>query len=100
MRRTHLRGHQNIFKRLVVHAAGFNLGLLMRTLIGVGKPRRLQGAASAALVAALWVIMQMWSFWHSVFAPVVATVIPATTTTWFPSRLSDLAAEATLATDC
>ena len=30
MRRTHLRGHANILKRLLVHAGGFNLGLLMR----------------------------------------------------------------------
>ena len=43
MRRTHLRGHANILKRLFVHIGGFNLGLLMRTLIGVGTPRGLQG---------------------------------------------------------
>jgi transposase len=43
MRRTHLRGHVNILKRLVVHSGGFNLGLLMRRLIGVGTPRGLQG---------------------------------------------------------
>ena len=30
MRRTHLRGHQNILKRLLIHAGGFNLGLLDR----------------------------------------------------------------------
>ena len=36
MRRVHLRGHANIRKRLLVHAGGFNLGLLMRQLIGVG----------------------------------------------------------------
>ena len=42
MRRTHLRGHENIFKRLIVHAAGFNLALLLRHVIGIGKPRRLQ----------------------------------------------------------
>jgi transposase len=100
MRRTHLRGHQNIFKRLIVHAAGFNLGLLMRTLVGVGKPRRLQGAASAALLAAVCVITQMWHVWHSVLARVIATVSPVTTTTWCPSRLSDLAVEASLTTDC
>jgi transposase len=35
MRRTHLRGHTNIRKRLFVHIGGFNLGLLMRTLLGV-----------------------------------------------------------------
>ena len=55
MRRTHLRGHTNILKRLLVHIGGFNLGLLMRTLIGVGTPRGLQGrlAALVALVMTL-----------------------------------------------
>jgi transposase len=42
-RRTHLRGHQNILKRLIVHAGAFNLGLLMRHAIGRGTPRGLQG---------------------------------------------------------
>jgi transposase len=43
MRRVHLRGQSNILKRLLVHAAGFNLSLILRKAIGVGKPRRLQG---------------------------------------------------------
>jgi transposase len=43
LRRTHLRGHQNILKRLLVHASAFNLGLLMRTAFGRGTPRGLQG---------------------------------------------------------
>jgi len=43
MRRTHLRHHGNILKRLLVHVAGLNLALLMRTIFGVGKPRCLQG---------------------------------------------------------
>ena len=56
MRRTHLRGHANISKRLVIHGGGFNLGLLMRKLTGVGKPRRLQGLFSLIfrLIWALW----------------------------------------------
>jgi len=41
MRRLHLRGRTNILKRLVVHGAGFNLALYMRSLIGVGTPRQL-----------------------------------------------------------
>ena len=53
MRRTHLRGHRNILKRLLVHAGGFNLGLVMRALIGVGTPRGLQGRV-AALLASAW----------------------------------------------
>jgi transposase len=43
MRRVHLKGRDNILKRLLVHAAGFNLALILRKLIGVGKPRQLQG---------------------------------------------------------
>jgi transposase len=43
MRRTHLRNHDNILKRLLVHVAGMNLGLLLRNLYGVGTPRSLQG---------------------------------------------------------
>ena len=43
----HLRGHPNIRKRLLVHTGAFNLGLLMRTLIGVGTPRGLQGRMAA-----------------------------------------------------
>ena len=39
MRRTHLRRHDNILKRLLVHVAGFNLGILMRSLIGAGTPK-------------------------------------------------------------
>lgn len=56
MRRTHLRGHTNILKRLLVHVGGFNLGLFMRTLFGAGTPRSLQGrlAAVLALIVALW----------------------------------------------
>jgi len=56
MRRTHLRGHSNILKRLLIHVSGCNLGLLMRTRFGIGTPRGLQGRLAAALAAilALW----------------------------------------------
>lgn len=53
MRRTHLRGHRKILKRLLVHVAGFNLGLAMRKLFGIGKPRSLQDTLAAALLAAI-----------------------------------------------
>ena len=46
LRRTHVRGHANILKRLLIQTRAFNLGLLMRTLIGVGTPRGLQGGTS------------------------------------------------------
>ena len=49
MRRVHLRGHPNILKRLLVHVAGLNLGLLLRHLTGVGTPRSLQGRAFSVI---------------------------------------------------
>jgi hypothetical protein len=58
MRRVHLRGHDNIRKRLLVHAGALNLALLMRTVFGVGTPRGLQDRA-IALLATLWSLL-----WH------------------------------------
>lgn len=37
-----MRGHENVLKRLLIHASAFNLGLWMRTLFGIGTPRALQ----------------------------------------------------------
>jgi transposase len=39
MRRTHLRGHQNILKRQLIHVGAFNLSLILRKLMGAGTPR-------------------------------------------------------------
>jgi transposase len=43
LRRTHLKGHARILKRLLIHVAGCNLALMMRTLFDLGTPRGLQG---------------------------------------------------------
>ena len=51
MRRLHLRECGNVLKRVYLQACGFNLGLLMRTLVGVGTPRALQGRDAAFLDA-------------------------------------------------
>jgi transposase len=45
MRRLHLRGRDNILKRLLVHAAAFNISLLLRKQLGIGTPRGFQGNA-------------------------------------------------------
>jgi len=64
MRRTHLRHHDNILKRLLVHVAGFNLGLVMRQRFGIGKPRRAQDGLAAAILASLaWILAGLQSFW-------------------------------------
>jgi transposase len=39
MRRLHLRGRDNVAKRVLLQVAGFNLGLVMRRLVGAGRPR-------------------------------------------------------------
>src|SRR5271155_5643612 len=46
MRRTHLRGHENILKRLLIHVGAFNLSLIFRTLLGAGTPRELRNRPS------------------------------------------------------
>jgi len=51
MRRVHLRGHENILKRLLVHVAGFNLSLVLRLLAGKGTPRGLHGLETLYLCA-------------------------------------------------
>ena len=53
MRRLHLRNRDNIAKRVLIHVAGFNLGLLMRVRYGLRKPRGLVGAVFA-LIVGLW----------------------------------------------
>jgi transposase len=57
MRRTHLRGHEKILKRLLIHVAGFNLGLLMRKLVGRGTPKQ-YAEALAALLRSIWTLLE------------------------------------------
>ena len=67
MRRVHLREHPNILKRLLVQVCGFNLGVLLRQLTGVGTPRSLQGRAAAVLGALTAALSRLWTrvgpFW-------------------------------------
>lgn len=50
MRRTWLRGRENVHKRYLVHVAGHNLGILMRLLIGAGTPKEAAGRPLAYLL--------------------------------------------------
>jgi len=59
MRRTHLRGHENILKRLLIHVAGFNLALVLRVVFGFGKPRTLQDGLGSLLCA---VLGELWAW--------------------------------------
>lgn len=53
MRRTWLRGRENIQKRYLIDVAGYNLGLIMRLLTGVGTTREFQARQSACLAAVI-----------------------------------------------
>ena len=55
MRRTWLRGRDNVQKRYLIHIAGYNLGLVMRLLTGCGTPRRW----AAAHPTVLWVCIPL-----------------------------------------
>ena len=50
LRRAWLRGRENLGKRYLIHVAGYNLGLLMRLLVGAGTPREFLASASAHLL--------------------------------------------------
>jgi transposase len=71
MRRTWLRGRENVHKRYLVHVAGHNLAILMRLLIGAGTPRE---AAARGLAYILFV-----------YGPAVAIILVAASPDGSPS---------------
>jgi len=49
LRRTWLRGRENVQKRYLVHVAAYNLGLVMRALLGAGTPKQLAARGAGLL---------------------------------------------------
>ena len=60
MRRMHLRGSENILKRLLIHVGAFNLGLVMRQLMGKGTPRAFQDGKAA--ISSIFSALYFWLF--------------------------------------
>ena len=73
LRRVWVRDHENVRKRVLIQAAGCNLGLLLRSLTGVGTPRSLQGLALSAIRRLIGRLMDRWgrltSAWGSKWRP-------------------------------
>jgi hypothetical protein len=72
MRRTHLRGHKNVLKRLLIHVGAFNLSLIFRSLLGAGTPRELRNRLARIFSRLLCVPCQLWmrtERGNSVFSP-------------------------------
>jgi transposase len=65
MRRVHLRGRENILKRLLIHGAAFNLSLILRQELGAGKPKEFQSLCACVFAA-------LRSAWERLFAPIPA----------------------------
>jgi transposase len=74
MRRVYLRGHVNIRKRVLLQACALNLGLLMRTLCGVGTPRSLLGCGTTMLLDAFLALIR-----------IPERLWPGSATIWLPS---------------
>ena len=60
MRRLHVRGLDEVRKKLLIQAVACNLALLLRTKYGAGTPRGLAEAAQA-LCTAIWELLVAWS---------------------------------------
>jgi hypothetical protein len=45
-----LRGRDNILKRLLIHIGAFNLGLVLRKMLGAGTPRELKNRAASSIL--------------------------------------------------
>jgi transposase len=65
MRHLYLRERENIAKRVLIHAAGFNIGLLMRVKYGMRKPRSMGRTACALFLALLRCLWLLWTVLRS-----------------------------------
>lgn len=68
-RRTWLRGLEKVTKRYLMQVAARNLGLILRHLFGMGKPRTLQPEGPDAILAIWEVLWVSWSRFERFLAP-------------------------------
>src|SRR5512147_877481 len=82
MRRTWLRGRENVHKRYLIHVAGHNLGILMRLLIGAGTPKEAAARGRAFLFAGHarnTLVLSISAIVDADFRMLIVTVTPTTT---------------------
>lgn len=61
MNRLYVRGRGNVHKKLLLQAAACNLALLMRALLGAGKPKAAHDCVNGLLLAILVFIRACWN---------------------------------------
>jgi hypothetical protein len=64
-RRVFVRGKKNVAKRLQIHVAAANLGIVLRKVLGVGTPRGLQGRLAALLALFSALMLAFRRFWET-----------------------------------
>ena len=87
MRRVHLRGRENVLKRVLIHVGAFDLSLVMRQVFGKGTPRGLQGLSAESLLTwlQLWIAVLVGTEPESAWGPIL---MPCASNFSFPSRAS------------
>ena len=61
MRRTHLRGRENILKRQLIHISAFNMSLIFRRTLGAGTPRELRNRRAGLVFVLFWLQIEQKS---------------------------------------
>ena len=59
MRRCTLHGRENILKRLLIHVGAFNISLVLRTMLGSGKPRELKNRAVGLVLCLIQLLIDL-----------------------------------------
>jgi transposase len=76
MRRAHLREHEKIRKRYLIHVAAFNLGLILRALLGFGTPKGWADAVEGRLLRCASLLGSMWKGIRTVWARCGVFTVP------------------------
>jgi transposase len=69
MRRLHVRGRDNVAKRVLLQAAACNLALILRTMGGAGTPRGLADLREEVIFALLVVLEALWALHDGIPTP-------------------------------
>jgi transposase len=66
MRRTHLRGRENILKRQLIHVCAFNLSLILRRTLGAGTPRELRNRSKGLVLTLIGLLNVLTTLYHAI----------------------------------
>lgn len=92
-RRTWLRGLEKIRKRYLLQAAAYDLGVVMRKLFGMGKPKTLQKGGEGVFARTSAALLQVWATcWalvnRSPWRPLRGRPLPPTPSAYPATRLA------------